>query len=182
MQSSPVIRALFVAAAVAALSSACSDIVAGAPVETHASTSAAATPAPGSFPDFSGYTEADADKYFISVPHYSGYKFGTPDGLSCTLDSYPMPEYASVSCSGPRPDEGPGDWEIRAERNEAATINQAPPPENPNYQEPSPPALPPLNVIRYLGDIVCGVDDNGMTACRVGEHGFVLTPTATTLF
>ena len=30
--------------------------------------------------------------------------------------------------------------------------------------------------------IECGVDGAGMTACRVADHGFVLTPTATTLF
>jgi hypothetical protein len=88
-----------------------------------------------------------------------------------------MPEYASVSCIGPRPDKGPGDWEIRAERNEAATIDEAP-----NYQDPPPHELPALSVIRHLGDIVCGVDDNGMTACRAGAHGFILTPTSTTLF
>jgi hypothetical protein len=173
---------LFAVAALTALCCGCSDTVAGEPVQTPGSTAVSPAPQPGSFPDFAGYAEADADKYFVSVPNYSGFKFSTPDGLSCTLDSYPMPEYASVSCTGPRPDKGPGDWQVRAERNQVATINEAPPPENPDYHEPAPPALPARSVIRYLGDIVCGVDDNGMTACRVGEHGFILTPTSTTLF
>lgn len=42
--------------------------------------------------------------------------------------------------------------------------------------------LPGMNVLHYQPDVLCGVDDSGITACRVGDHGFVLSPTSTTLF
>jgi hypothetical protein len=38
-----------------------------------------------------------------------------------------------------------------------------------------------MHSISYEG-ILCGVDDKGTTACQVGAHGFVLTPTSTDLF
>ena len=46
-----------------------------------------------------------------------------------------------------------------------------------------PPALAPMHEVTSLdGVAVCGVDDAGTVACRVGDHGFVLTPTETKLF
>jgi hypothetical protein len=98
--------------------------------------------------------------------------------MTCWLGSYPMPEYASVSCSGPRPDKGPGAWEIDAEREQPGTVVQLPEPPT----EPRPALLPPMHVLHYEPDVLCGVDEKGMTACRVGDHGFVLTPTSTMLF
>lgn len=45
----------------------------------------------------------------------------------------------------------------------------------------APKPLPAMHKLTYKG-IECGVDENGMTACRVGDHGFVLTQTSTKLF
>jgi hypothetical protein len=39
-----------------------------------------------------------------------------------------------------------------------------------------------MHVLHYEPDVFCGVDNKGTTACRVGDHGFVLTPTSTKLF
>ncbi len=102
----------------------------------------------------------------------------TPDGMTCWLSSYPMPEYASISCIGPRPDKGPGIWSVTAKRSGETSVT--PTGEEPT-ESPAPP-LPALRVLYYEPDVFCGVDDAATTACRVGEHGFVLTPTSTELF
>jgi hypothetical protein len=140
-------------------------------------TSPALAPIDG-FPDMSGYTEADHAPYQVSGPPSSGANLLTPDGMTCWLSSYPMPEYASVSCFGPRPDKGPGIWDVDATRKGQGTVVQQPNP--PTDLHPAP--LAPMHVLHYEPDVFCGVDDKGMTACRVGDHGFVLTPTSTKLF
>ncbi|MDG4665828.1 hypothetical protein [Mycobacterium sp. 236(2023)] len=102
----------------------------------------------------------------------------TPDGMTCWLSAYPMPEYASISCTGPRPDKGPGFWNVTVERNGESSVT-------PTDEEPTEPPAPPLralHVLYYEPDVFCGVDDAATTACRVGEHGFVITPTSTELF
>jgi len=145
--------------------------------------SATATLAPiDGFPDMSGYTEANQRDYLVSTPHSPGLNFSTPDGLSCWLGAFPSADQAYASCTGPRPDKGPGNWEVSAERGGAGVVEKAPPPSNPGYIEPTPLALPPMHLLDYDIDQFCGVDDKGTVACRVGDHGFVLTPTSTKLF
>jgi hypothetical protein len=134
------------------------------------------------FPDTSGYTETDERDYFVNTPHLPGLNFSTSDGLSCWLGAYPSAEEAYASCTGPRPDKGPGKWDVSAHRGEAGVIEIAPPPANPNYIEPTPLALPLMHLLAYEVDQLCAVDDKGTVACRVGDHGFVLTPTSTMLY
>jgi hypothetical protein len=130
----------------------------------------------------SAYTEANQQDYLVSTPHSPGLNFSTSAGLSCWLGAFPDADQAYASCTGPRPDMGGGDWKITARRNEPASAEVAPPPPNPNYIEPTPRALPPMHLLTDDVDQFCGVDDMGMTACRVGDHGFVLTPTSTKMF
>lgn len=134
------------------------------------------------FPDMSGYIEANQRDYLVSTPHSPGLNFSTSDGLSCWLGAFPSAEAAYASCTGPRPDKGPGDWEVSVHRGEAGVVEKAPPPPNPNYSEPTPLTLPPMHLLDYDVEQLCGVDDKGTVACRVGDHGFVLTPTSTKLF
>jgi hypothetical protein len=148
-----------------------------APPPPPSTTSPALAPIDG-FPDMSGYTEAEHAPYQVNGPPSSGASLLTPDGMTCWLSSYPMPEYASVSCFGSRPDQGPGIWDVDATREEQGTVVQQPNP--PTDLHPAP--LPPMHVLHYEPDVFCGVDDKGTTACRVGEHGFVLTSTSTKLF
>jgi hypothetical protein len=118
---------------------------------------------PGGFPDLSSFPTVDANDYRQSYPYFNGIRFTTPGGLSC---------------AGPRPDKGPGDWSITVATTKAASIE--PTSDDPPEGDPIK-TLPPQHTISYKG-IQCGVDASGTTACRVGEHGFVLTPTETRLF
>ena len=129
------------------------------------------------FPDMSSYTTVDAAVFTVSGPPVSGASMLSPDGMTCWLSSYPMPEYASISCTGPRPDKGPGIWNVSVERSGESSVM-------PTDEEPTGTPAPPLralHVLYYEPDVFCGADD-ATTACRVGEHGFVLTPTSTELF
>src|SRR5687767_1284102 len=83
----------------------------GSPPPPPSSTATALAPIDG-FPDMSGYTEANHAPYLVSGPPSSGANLLTPDGMNCWLGAFPMPEHASVSCFGPRPDQGPGIWEV----------------------------------------------------------------------
>ncbi|MEV0672667.1 hypothetical protein [Mycobacterium sp. NPDC050441] len=132
------------------------------------------------FPDFSEYAPADHDTYFSGGQRYSGYRFRTPSGLTCSSNDYPDPKYARIQCWGPRPDKGPGLWLVAAERRSAAAIRELTDPADP--QAAPPPLLPAEHVVRYpRDDLVCGVGTH-ITACRIGEHGFVLGPRWTRLF
>jgi hypothetical protein len=130
----------------------------------------------------SNYTKSNRRDYLEVVPKSPALHFLTPDGMSCYLGAVPTAEQAYAFCTGARPDMGGGDWRVDADRNESATVEVAPPPANPNYIRPTPRALPAMHVLHNDADQFCGVDDKGMTACRVGDHGFVLTPTSTKLF
>lgn len=156
---------------------------AGAQDRASASPSSTTTPAPAGpdFPDLSGFTTVDANQYYESRPYFGGILFATPDGQSCdnnAMNSLDDPNAVVLTCTGPRPDRGPGNWKVRVATDKAATIEQASsqPPEGAPYKP-----LPAQHRIEYRG-ILCGVDGKGTTACRLGEHGFVLTPTATHLF
>jgi hypothetical protein len=145
------------------------------------STTAAPAPIDG-FPDMSNYTKSNRRDYLEVVPKSPALHFLTPDGMSCYLGAVPTAEQAYASCTGPRPDHGLGDWEVDADRDEAGVVQKAPAPPNPGYIAPTPLTLPAMHVLHNDADQFCGVDDKGMTACRVGDHGFVLTPTSTRLF
>lgn len=145
-------------------------------------------PAPG-FPDLAQFTPVDTQRYVMSYPYFNGFGFTTADGQDCGhngMNSLDDPSQLMLSCEGPRPDRGPGTWEVTAATSAPATIEQVPPPLtlNPNYTpDPSmtPKPLPAMHKLTYK-DIECAVDDKGTLACLVGEHGFVLTPTSTELF
>ena len=145
---------------------------------------AAADPPP-QLPDLSGYPAVDSAPYMQSYPRFTGFDFVTPDGQLCshnTMNSLDDPNRLTLSCEGPRPDLGPGTWQVLVATDEPATVTPSYPPLDPaTIAASGVKQLPPGHKIVHR-DIECGVDDSGMTACRVGEHGFVLTPTATTLF
>ena len=47
----------------------------------------------------------------------------------------------------------------------------------------APPVMAPMHKVTSLdGVAVCGVDETGTVACRVDDHGFVITPTETKVF
>jgi hypothetical protein len=96
------------------------------------------------------------------------------------MNSLSDPSRLVLSCDGPRPDMGPGTWEVLVATDQAATVQQTEPLEE---TDPAtvPQPLPAMHTIAFKG-IECGADGTGMTACRVGEHGFVLRPTSTELF
>ena len=102
--------------------------------------------------------------------------------MSCYLGAVPTAEQAYASCTGARPDMGGGDWKFEAGRYEQGSTVIAPPPAPASEVEAPPKPLPAMHLLQNDADQFCGVDDKGMTACRVGEHGFVLTPTSTKLF
>lgn len=142
---------------------------------------------PPGFPDLSTLTQVDAKTFFTSSPYFRGVQFTTPDGQECdTNDMNSLNDLAvrRLTCEGPRPDKGRGTWEFDVSTDKPAFVEPGTPPLNPTYVPDAsmrPRALPPNHRIEYEG-IRCGVDDKRTTACIVGEHGFVLTPTATTLF
>jgi len=178
---------LVVAACIAACSPAKDDQAESLPPTsptTTESTTTATTPIAG-FPDLSNYTEDTSDSYqAINRPRVQGFRFSTPNGLICGSNAYPDVEYQTVSCRGPMPHEGPGDWSVVARRSQQTTVENIT--GDPSYAaavKDPPPVLPPMHKLNSVtGDAVCAVDDKGMTACQVGNHGFVLTPTSTTLF
>lgn len=156
---------------------------ASSPTSTESTTAPA--PAIAGFPDLSNYTEDTSGSYeVINRPRVQGFSFSTASGLICGNNAYPDVEFETVGCRGPMPHEGPGVWSVDASRGEQTTVE--PITGDPDYaadlKEP-PPVLPPMHKLTAAkGDAVCAVDDKGMTACRVGDHGFVLTPTSTQLF
>jgi hypothetical protein len=148
-----------------------------------ATSSAAPTLAPiEGFPDMSSYIKSNRRDYLVVSPGSPGLYFLTPDGMSCWLGAVPTAEQAYASCTGSRPDMGGGDWEVEAERNEQGRAEVAPPPAPGSEVEAPPKPLPAMHLLQNDADQFCGVDDKGTVACRVGDHGFVLTPTSTMLF
>ena len=157
--------------------------VPSSPTRTESTTTAA--PAIAGFPDLSNYTEDTSGTYeVINRPRVQGFSFSTSNGLICGNNAYPDVEYETVGCRGPMPHEGPGDWSVDASRGQQTTVESIT--GDPDYAADTkapPPVLPPFHkLVAAKGDAVCAVDDKGMTACRVGDHGFILTPTSTKLF
>jgi hypothetical protein len=112
---------------------------------------------------------------------YGGFSFLTPDGQQCMSNSYPDVERTMVQCWGPRPDKGPGLWVVIAERTAIARILELPAKDDQPHEQV--PVLPAEHVLTDADShMLCAVDGKGTTACRVGDHGFVLAPAATALF
>ncbi|WNG86586.1 hypothetical protein C6A87_022580 [Mycobacterium sp. ITM-2016-00317] len=160
-------------------------LIASAPVLVMAMPQASAEP-PG-FPDLSDYPAVDTEAYAQDSPYVGGFGFTTPDGQQCihnTMNSRGDPSRQTLSCDGPRPDLGPGIWQVLVATDAAASaepLYPQPDPTIPTDPATIPRPLPAMHKITG-GSIECGVDDTGVTACRVGNHGFVLTPTSTQLF
>lgn len=155
-----------------------------APVSQQSMTTAGPPPSVG-FPDLSSLNTADVHRYeVVDTPRVQGFAFTTADGLHCANNAYPTPDSEWVRCWGPRPDRGPGLWSVRADRNAAATVEQLA--SNPDFTDVptvSPPLLPASSKIdAEKGVSTCGITADNVTACKVGDHGFVLSPTATTVF
>ncbi|BBX86277.1 hypothetical protein [Mycolicibacterium aubagnense] len=110
--------------------------------------------------------------------------FTAPGGLICASNAYPDNEHEHVSCRGAMPSQGPGDWSVSAGRSSVSTIESIT--VDPDFQQDKnnpPPLLPPTHKLAATkGDAICAVDEKGMPACRVGNHGFILAPDKTTLF
>ena len=141
-------------------------------------------PPPVDFPDLSSFTESIGQFDQVNVPRVQGFYFSTPSGLICGSNAYPEVQFEYVSCSGPVPPQGPGNWAVRAQYGESATIE--PVDGDPDFEadrQTPPPVLPPMHkVTAGKGDAICGVVGEGSVACRVDDHGFVLTPNSTGLF
>jgi hypothetical protein len=84
------------------------------------------------------------------------------------------PSTVTVSCTGPIPAQGPGMWRVAVSSKHAAVIERTTAPAAPGRD------LAAGKRLAYQG-IEC-VADADTTACRVGEHGFVLTPQRVTLY
>jgi hypothetical protein len=141
-------------------------------------TTSSSAPAPD-FPDMAGYAAVDPQTYYSSGPYYGGITFHTSDGQFCNynaMNSRNNPDVVVFTCTGPRPDKGPGLWETTVTTDAAATIE----PGSDDFKGQKILELPARHTIDYKG-IRCGTD-NGTTACRIGDHGFVLAPDKTTLF
>lgn len=132
------------------------------------------------FPDASEFTAANYDDYFSSYPYFGGINFATPDRFRCNYNS--MNRVADsrnvvLTCDGPLPAAGPGNWAVEVGALELASAQTAPP----SVDLPAAPKLlPPKHTIEFAGGL-CAVD-TGLTACNIGPHGFVATPTSMTLF
>jgi len=137
------------------------------------------------FPDLAVYTSTDPAQYDqVNKPRSQGFMFLAPAGLICASNAYPDNTYERVSCRGPLPHKGSGDWSVTAGKGLAGAVESITGDADfAQDKRKPPPLLPPMHKLTATkGDAVCAVDDKGMTACHVGDHGFILTPDKTTLF
>jgi hypothetical protein len=132
---------------------------------------------PHGFPNTADFQTVDSGEFLHNAPGFNGLAFSTPGGLACShngLDSMLDPSTVTVSCTGPIPAQGSGTWRVAVSSKHAAVIAQSP------TTAPQGRALAAGKRLTYQG-IECVVDDT-TTACRVGPHGFVLTPQRVTLY
>lgn len=140
-----------------------------------------AAPAASAFPDISRYPLVGGSHH-TEVPqqYFSGSTFSTPDGQRCSIN---VRDYLHrLWCHGPRPDKG-GYWDTSFGPTVAASIKPGDPPA-PDFK-PDPEeflALPPGHRIALGNGMECAVNDDGLFACRAGDHGFVFSKTSTRLF
>jgi hypothetical protein len=148
------------------------------------STSTPEAPPAVGFPDLSTFTESGDQFVQEYVPRVQGFSFSTPTGLICGSNAYPEPKFEHVGCRGPVPSQGPGDWSVEAGYSESGTIESLSGDPDFAADKRRPPAvLPPMHKVTSLdGVAVCGVDDAGTVACRVDDHGFMITATETKVF
>jgi hypothetical protein len=152
----------------------------------HEASVAARPPASAAFPDMSDFEAVYVRKFLEGYPYFGWVSFWTPSGLVC---GYPTPFDAPhpprpIECTGPLPAKGSGDWSIQVSPDRTATIEEAPRPNSPptlQAQRNEYKTLLPRQKIE-APSITCGTVDDGTFACRTGEHGFIVTPTSTTLF
>lgn len=155
-------------------------------ISPQSATSTSTTEAPPvvGFPDLSAFAESGDQFAQQFVPRVQGFSFSTSSGLICGSNAYPEPQFEHVSCRGPIPSQGPGDWSVGAGYLESGMIQSLA--DDPDFaaDKKKPPAvLAPMHKVTSLdGVAVCGVDDSGTVACRVDDHGFVITPVETRVF
>jgi hypothetical protein len=151
--------------------------------QQQSSPSSEITPAGVGFPDMSGFAEGDHSLYFSGGQRYHGFAFRTEDGQKCVSNSYRSPQDTLLRCWGPRADKGSGTWEMATRSGAVTTIRRLPDTATTTPGPDPTPILPARHVLSVPeAQLVCGVDDRGSTACKVGDHGFVLTPNSTELF
>lgn len=149
---------------------------------SNTATSAPSPPKIAGFPDMSTFKEADPNIYSSNGQRYSGYFFRTPNGLACSSNDYPQPEFARIECWGPIPGR-PGHWNISADRRSPATMKEIPADVWQKSSTDTEPVLPSRHVLkRPEDDLICGIIDNGTAACRIGDHGFALVTSNPMLF
>ncbi len=129
----------------------------------------------------SGYNDVGLKSY-----GYEGLvQFSTPDGLRCQMDGWNSGRGGPpglIECWGELPGSPEGAFAVGATNHTSGTFfdrKDGPEPQG-TFR-----LLPPnskLTITLHEGDYVtCGVDDAGMTACKLGYldqwgHGFVLAP------
>src|ERR1700755_1108898 len=145
--------------------------------------SSTAHASPDAFPDVTGMPSADGDAYFKDegATFKYGWEFLAPNGLVCWQSEDPRREYARTGCVGADDVRGAQRWTVSAERGAPATLES--PADQSDSQTESPPLeSEPGHVLRTTAtDQFCVVEADTV-ACKVGEHGFVLTPASTELF
>ncbi len=136
---------------------------------------------PPQFPDLSGYTPVNSTDYTLTYPN-SGrptplqvVAFVTPDGVICAFGNPP-----SAGCTGNNlpgiPSAAPSS--SGAPRLNTISTGSGPHPTGSPLDTNGQPlnALPPFHSITVDG-VMCGVDDEGTTACKDAQsRGFVLSP------
>lgn len=135
---------------------------------------------PSSFPDLSKFTEIAADNPVLTTNRMGGHDavFATPDGLMCSASS------GSQSCESDKLGVIPG-FPSNARHTGATT--SCPASENVASDDTGSefaysqncegttglPVLQPGQKVT-VGEAVCVVGDNRLTACKNGTHGFVI--------
>ncbi|MBS9533856.1 hypothetical protein KIH27_09695 [Mycobacterium sp. M1] len=151
--------------------------------------------APEQFPDLSGFTVADVKDYsgYYIYPTTNGVQFTAPAGYRCriTYTGRANPPFRSAKCWGALPGTSSNVVGVSTGvvDDPPAAFGDVDPAVMDEYDTLTPDVrvikksfgpddykpLPPGSRLDYAKDEVCGVTEQ-MTACRVGDHGFVLDP------
>jgi hypothetical protein len=145
-----------------------------------ATDSAPATPGKGVFPDMADYVDMSEDRaVYRSEGKSIGWDFRVSDDTVCTLNLFGGPDTYSADCTGPRPDVGPGSWTATVFHGKKALVSIS---SMGDERDGDRVATLPAGHLVQKGDFVCGAGDDYLVACRIGDHGFVLTAAETKLF
>lgn len=157
-----------------------------------------ATADPSAAPDLSGYTPANLKDYdtYYNYPTTNGIQFATPGGYRCLI-SYTgraNPPVKQAYCWGRLPGTSANFAGVRAAMNidpaKFATVDLAAMETYRDWRHPADPQpispnsyrqLPVGSKLTYPESGTCAVTDK-MTACVLGEHGFVLDPQGSRTF